>query len=212
MDALGNLRQLTRTVLPLLIGLAVLPASALTSEPIPLEAGGSSERASRPVPVSPLTLATFEQIRRETLAQLAEEEAWHRGQAEHLGVKISSAHYAEALRLLEGTTVLAERDWQARMRGVWAPCAETDACTAIVTDAGKTSTVTLVRASAIPNATSREVHAAQLRDLLEHEFAHILLMSVGYEGNQEVFITERWTLGAPDSALASHKHCMPSWC
>lgn len=204
--------KMTRTLLPVLLGLAVLPASALTSEPIPNEQGASSGRSVRSVPVSPLTIATFEQLRRETLAQLKADEAWHRAHAEKRGVKISSGDYARGLRELGGAQVVSELDWKAQMTGLWAPCAKTDACTAIVDGPGRKRTVTLVRASAIPHATSREVIASQLRDLLEHEFAHILLLAVGYEGNQEVFITEQWTLGAPDSALASHKRCSSRWC
>src|SRR5690606_17552665 len=148
----------------------------------------------------------------ETIEQLTSDEAWHLEQADRLGVKISSRQYADALRGLAEARVVSELDWKAQMQGVWAPCARTDACTAIVEGDGPRRSVTLVRASAIPNATSREVKATQLRDLLEHEFAHILLLAVGYEGNQEVFITEHWTLGAPDSALTSHKHCTPKWC
>ena len=204
--------KLTRTLLSILLGLMVLPASALTSDPIPMERGASAGRAVRSIPVSPLTLATFDQVRREVIAQLKVDEEWHRAHAARKGVRIDEREYSRALAVIESARVLSEADWAAQMRGAWRPCAETDACTAVVEGPGRPRTVTLVRASAIPNATSREVRESQLRDLIEHEFAHILLLAVGYQGNQEVFITEEWTLGAPDSALASHKHCAPRWC
>lgn len=206
-------KRLLGLALGVFLAFSAPTASALTTEPLPSAPVGSVGVGKRAQSVSPLTRASFESVKRQVRQRLRTEEAWHLGSASKAGVQISPLHFRKALVALDDAQILSEAAWTAKMRGIWSPCAQTDACTApILKDGELVKTVTYVRASAVPNATSRPVTDAQLADLLEHEVAHVLLILAGFKGNQDAFITSRWTLGSPDSALAAHKACHPDHC
>jgi hypothetical protein len=200
-----------------LVGGLVLPALSLgvMSEPLAPLPEDACEVVPAPTgAVTPETEAAFERVKGLVRDTLLTEQPLHVARAAREGVHVTDAHYHWALQALARFELLSDEAWAEKMQGVWAKCAQSDACTAPLLVRGRIArTLTYVRASAVPGAADRLVTDAQLADLLEHEVAHVLLMLVGFRGNQDVFITERWTLGAPDSALASHKrHCMGAVC
>jgi len=211
--SVSNAKSLLHVALGLVLILSSPSASAFTTEPLPSAPSGTVGVGKTREAVSPLTRASFEAVKRQVGQRLRGEEGWHLSSAGRAGVELTPRDYRRALVALDDAQVLSEAAWIAKMRGVWARCAKTDACTApILKNGALVKTVTYVRASAIPNATSRPVTHAQLADLLEHEVAHVLLIHAGFQGNQDAFITDRWTLGSPDSALASHKACNEGLC
>lgn len=203
--ALRTLRPASGVLLVLLLVLPA-PSGGVMSEPVdPLPP--SAVAPPPPAPLPPGVEESFARVKARVRDSLLAERDLHLGRAEREGVHISEEAFTRALHALGRFEVLSEEAWAEKMRGVWGKCVESDACTAPVVAEGRlVRTLTYVRASAVPGAdTLRRVTQAQLAELLEHEVAHVLLMLVGFRGNQDVFITERWTLGTPDSALAAHK-------
>lgn len=203
-----TLQSLATVLAVAVLALSVGTAHAITTSPLDGgDAPGLRPAAAAIAEVSPLTRANFDALLNEVVVALRAEAPRHRHHAAQEGVDISEAQYALALEHFARTRVISDAAWKVQMQGVWARCAQTDACTARLADTPRERTQVFVRASAVPYATHRQVLAPQLAELLEHEFAHVLLLEVGFEGNQDAFITERWTLGAPDSALSSHVTC-----
>lgn len=206
-----KLQSLATVLLVALLAFGVGTARAITSSPIEVgEAPGLRPSAAAIAEVSPLTRANFEALLNRVIIRLREEAPYHRHHAAQEGVRISEAQYERALTHFARSRVISDAAWAEQMRGIWARCEQTDACTARLAEGSQPTTQVFVRASAVPNATHRRVLVPQLAALLEHEFAHVLLMEVGFAGNQDAFITTRWTLGAPDSALSSHVTCPAS--
>lgn len=203
-----TLQSLVTVLLVAVLALSVGTAHAITTSPIDNgDALGLRPAAAAIAEVSPLTRANFDALLKEVVDVLRADAPLHRQHAAEEGVDISEAQYARALEHFSRVKVISDAAWEVQMQGAWARCARTDACTARLADTPRERTQVFVRASAVPYATHRQVLAPQLAELLEHEFAHVLLMEVGFEGNQDAFITGRWTLGAPDSALSSHVTC-----
>ena len=198
-------------LLVVLLALGIGTARAFNSSPLDAgDAPGLTPAAAAIAEVSPLTRANFDAMLNEVIVRLREEAPRHRHHAAQEGVVISEAQYERALKHFSRSKVISDVAWAEQMRGLWGRCEQTDACTARLAEGSQQRTQVFVRASAVPNATHRRVLAPQLAALLEHEFAHVVLMEVGFEGNQDAFITGRWTLGAPDSALSSHLTCPAS--
>ncbi|MCI0573510.1 MAG: hypothetical protein L0Y66_22425 [Myxococcaceae bacterium] len=193
----------------LVLGALALPAASLgvMSEPVDaLPADGPDVAPVTPGTICAETQAAFARVKARVHDTLLAEQQHHLSRAASEGVHIDDVHYQKGLQALARFELLSDGAWREKMQGVWAKCARSDACTAPLLIRGRVvRTLTYVRATAVPGGPGRLVTDAQLAELLEHEVAHVLLMLVGYGGNQDAFITERWTLGAPDSALASHK-------
>lgn len=206
-----TIQSLATVLLVASLALGVGTARAITTSPLDVgDVPGLRPSAAAIAEVSPLTRASFDAVLNKVITRLREEAPFHRHHAAQEGVDISDSQYERALAHFARTRVISDAAWAEQMRGIWARCEQTDACTARLAEGAREHTQVFVRASAIPNATHRRVLVSQLTALLEHEFAHVLLMEVGFEGNQDAFITGRWTLGAPDSALSSHLTCPTS--
>lgn len=204
-------QPLATALLLVLLALGMGTARAFNTSPLEVnDAPGLTPAAAAISEVSPLTRAHFDAMLNQVIVRLREEAPSHRHHAAQEGVVISEAQYERALEHFSRSKVISDAAWTEQMRGVWARCEQTDACTARLAEGSQQRTQVFFRASAVPNATHRRVLAPQLEALLEHEFAHVVLMEVGFEGNQDAFITGRWTLGAPDSALSSHLTCPTS--